>query len=80
MKNSAKEVCPKCQRRLEGAIEVSSGIVGGVNFVVMQETPDRNWIDCDGCGKVLCKKCCTMPDSGYCDRCFYDYKIAPRVP
>lgn len=80
MLNLPIEACPKCQSELQGAIEVSSAIVGGINFVVMEETPDRNWIECDACGKVICKKCCVFPDSGYCDRCFFICKIEPYLP
>lgn len=69
------EQCPECQKDLCGVVEVSSGIIGGINFVVMKETPDRNWIECDACAKIICKACCTFPDSGYCDKCFFLYKI-----
>jgi len=75
-----EEVCPGCRRQLEGVVVVSSAMVGGINFVVMEETPDRNWIECDACGKVICKNCCVFPDSGYCDRCYFTYKIEPNLP
>lgn len=75
-----KEVCPECKRELKGAIEVSSISLGGLNVVVMHETPDRNWIECDSCGKTLCKSCCIFPSSGYCNRCFFKLKIEPYLP
>ena len=74
------ENCPKCSKELTGAIETSAAVVGGIQMVVMRETPDRNWIICDGCNQTVCKSCCVMPDSGYCDRCFLEYKIAPFIP
>jgi hypothetical protein len=75
----ALETCPKCQKELVGAIEVSSGNVGGIGVVVMQETSDRNWILCDSCNQTICKSCCIMPDSGYCDNCFFKLKIVPNL-
>ncbi|MGI8467430.1 MAG: hypothetical protein ACR2N3_03160 [Pyrinomonadaceae bacterium] len=74
-----EEVCPECERALEGAIEVSSAEIGGLNIVVMRETTDRNWIECDGCGKMICKNCCLFPGGGYCNSCFFKYEIEPHL-
>ena len=74
------ENCPKCHKQLTGTIEVSSAIVGGISMVVMEETPDRNWILCDFCNQTICKSCCVMPDSGYCNSCFIECKIEPYLP
>ncbi len=72
------ERCPKCSGELRGAIEVTEGSIGGLEIVIMRETEDRNWITCDGCNQTICKSCCVIPDSGYCDECFVKYKIEPR--
>ncbi len=69
------EHCPNCNRELVGDIELESAILGGINFMVFVETPDRNWIQWDCCSKTLCKSCCVMPDTGYCNRCFYKLNI-----
>lgn len=74
------ENCPNCHKQLMGTIEVSSSMVGGIRMVVMEETSDRNWIVCDFCNQTICKSCCVMPDSGYCNSCFIEYKIAPDIP
>ncbi len=74
------DACPQCGRELVGAVETASATVGGIQVVVMQETSDRNWIDCDACNETVCKSCCTVPDSGYCDRCFFQLKIEPHIP
>jgi hypothetical protein len=74
------ENCPKCQRKLIGAIEVSSSIVDGISVVIMEETADRNWILCDFCNQTVCKSCCLMPASGYCDECFIELKMTPNLP
>ncbi len=76
MSNQVIEDCPQCSKKLIGVIEVSSAIVGGIKLVVMKETPDRNWILCDSCNQTICKSCCVVPDSGYCDKCFSKLKIA----
>lgn len=78
--NKLLENCPKCNKQLVGVIEVSSSLVGGVSVVVMEETRDRNWIVCDFCNQTVCKSCCVMPDSGYCDACFFELKIASNLP
>lgn len=69
------EHCPKCHRELVGDIELESAILGDINFMVFRETPDRNWIQCDSCSQTLCKSCCVMPDTGYCNRCYYKINI-----
>jgi hypothetical protein len=74
------EHCPKCSKQLVGAIEVNSAVIGGISMIVMEETPDRNWILCDFCNQTICKNCCVMPDSGYCDKCFCLLKIVPNLP
>lgn len=74
------EHCPKCQKKLVGAIEVNSTVIGGIAMVVMEETTDRNWILCDFCNQTICKSCCVIPDSGYCDACFFELKITPNLP
>ncbi len=80
MANPEMDNCPVCNCLLTGAIETSSAEVGGIQFVVMEETSDRNWIICDFCNEVVCKNCCVKPDSGYCDRCFFRFKIEPYLP
>ena len=79
MAHKGQKHCPKCERKLIGEVKVSSAQVGSFNFVVVEETSDRNWIECDACSKLLCKNCCALPDSGYCDWCFYKMKIAPAL-
>lgn len=74
------EYCTGCRRQLTGAVEVSAGVVDGIETVTMQETPDRNWIQCDYCNRTVCKNCCTIPDSGYCDACYFEFKIKPHLP
>ncbi len=74
------EACPRCSKELIGAIEITEGGIGGLRIVTMRETSDRNWITCDGCNQTICKSCCVMPDSGYCDACFVKYRIEPYLP
>ncbi len=80
MKDLETEHCPNCRRKLVGAIETASAEVAGIRFGVMDETPDRNWITCDVCSRTLCKDCCIVSDSGYCDHCFIKYRIEPYLP
>lgn len=61
--------CPECRRVLIGAIEVREIEVFDIPTIGLEETPDRNWIQCDACGLVICKACCLNPKSGFCDKC-----------
>jgi len=61
--------CPRCQKALTGAIEVVETETEGVPTILLKETPDRNWIECDLCSLVICKACCRNPASGFCDQC-----------
>ena len=49
--------CPKCCRNLVGAIQKTTTNDGRFSFVVQQETSDCNWVNCPGCGQVMCKVC-----------------------
>jgi hypothetical protein len=61
--------CPKCRKELIGTIEIINIETEGIPTILMRETPDRYWIQCDLCGLVVCKACCKNPKSGYCNRC-----------
>ena len=63
------EICPECRKMLTGAIEVVEGEMLGVSVISFEETPDRNWIQCDGCNTLVCKSCCLSPEQGYCNAC-----------
>jgi hypothetical protein len=62
--------CPNCRKSFVGAIEVLTTTIGGMPTVMVEETPDRNWIQCDLCGLVICKSCCKDAASGFCNACF----------
>ena len=61
--------CPQCLKVLTGAIEVKEIEMLGVPVISLEETPDRNWIQCDSCNTVVCKSCCLNPEVGYCNAC-----------
>jgi hypothetical protein len=42
MAQESETNCPQCRRELTRAIETASATVGGIQFLVMEETPDRN--------------------------------------
>lgn len=78
------ENCPGCGRALIGAIEVVETEMFGIPTILLEETPDRNWIECDACSLVVCKGCCQNPKSGFCNRCLalweQDRKAKPPRP
>lgn len=49
--------CRICGRGLTGAIEPVLTKVGKHMFVVPHDTFDCNWSKCNGCRKVMCKRC-----------------------
>ena len=61
--------CPECKRVLIGAVEIVKTESFGIPTIRFEETPDRNWIQCDACSLIVCKKCCLNPKSGFCNRC-----------
>lgn len=68
--------CELCGRDLVGLLEVSeSELLDGTPVVRVDSTPDRNWIVCDSCNRLLCHGCCKYPESGYCDRCIEKYNL-----
>lgn len=44
--------CPKCRKPFVGAVEVRATEIEGIPTIVLEETPDRNWIQCDLCSAV----------------------------
>jgi hypothetical protein len=65
----AGDICPNCRRELVGVIEVTETETEGVRAVLLQESSDRNWIECDSCSLVVCKACCKDSESGLCNGC-----------
>lgn len=61
--------CPICGRELRGAIVIETTKENGIGEIIFGETPDRNWIECDGCNRIVCKLCCRKPESGCCNSC-----------
>ena len=61
--------CPQCKARLVGVVEITKTTTLGTPSILFRETPDRNWIQCDGCNLIICKACCENPQSGFCNGC-----------
>jgi hypothetical protein len=69
-------LCEVCGKRVKGSLTVTEGRpLPGVGVVLIEETPDRDHIVCDGCNRVVCRKCCGRPEGGYCDDCVREFKI-----
>jgi hypothetical protein len=62
--------CEVCGREVRGDIDVADGeLPDGTWLVLLTSTPDRDWILCDGCNKLVCHDCSEHPKTGYCDSC-----------
>jgi hypothetical protein len=64
--------CAKCNKPLEGAVQVIRTTFRGTPVFLLKETPDRNWIRCKGCDTVFCKSCCRLYMIEFCNGCL-DY-------
>lgn len=69
MANEEQGNCPKCKVRLTGVVEITTTTTLGVPSILYRETPDRNWIQCQGCNLIICKACCENYTSGFCNGC-----------
>ena len=68
--------CEVCGRQVHGDLEVSDGeLANGIGIVLITSTPDRDWILCDNCNKLVCHNCCEHPKTGYCDPCITKYSL-----
>jgi hypothetical protein len=62
--------CDICGRKVRGGDAVLKGRRSdGAPIVRVIATRDRDWIECEGCSKVVCLDCCEHPKTGLCDRC-----------
>ena len=39
--------CPNCRKALTGAVEIVEIETCGIRTICLEETSDRNWIECD---------------------------------
>ncbi len=67
--------CPKCRKPFVGAVEVMTTEIEGIATIVLEETTDRNWIQCDTCSLVICKGCCKDAGSGFCNDCLEEKAV-----
>lgn len=62
--------CEICRRTLRGKSAVLKGQhPNGKRVVRIIADPDRDWIECEGCSRVICHDCCEHPKTGFCDAC-----------
>ncbi len=54
---SHNETCRRCGKELKGALELKAFSFGPRLVVVLQATPDCNWLRCIRCGRPVCKGC-----------------------
>lgn len=68
--------CQICYQEVSGEITVSDmTLPGGIGIISLAATPDRDWIACDACGRIVCHSCCRHPETGYCDTCIEKYDL-----
>lgn len=67
--------CEICGRVLRGEIAVLEGQhPSGKGIIRIITDPDRDWLECDGCSRVICHNCCEHPKTGRCDGCLEQSK------
>ena len=68
--------CEICGRALRGEIAVLKGRhPNGKRIARIVASPDRDWIECEGCSKVVCQDCCEHPKTGLCDGCLEQSRL-----
>src|SRR5215470_4189593 len=68
--------CEVCFNEVSGNVDIIEYDLGdGIHVLDMAPSPNRNWITCDACNKVVCFACCRYPQSGYCDTCIEHYGL-----
>lgn len=67
--------CEVCFREVCEEVEVDQTTATCVVLVRVMAPPDRDWILCDACNKLVCNSCCRHPESGYCDSCYDRYGL-----
>jgi hypothetical protein len=79
--------CEICGRKVRGEVAALKGQhPTGKRIVRIIADPDRDWIECEGCGKIVCLDCCEHPKTGLCDRCleqgqlFEELQFAENCP
>jgi hypothetical protein len=62
--------CEICGHTLRGKIEVLEGThPSGKSIARIIADPDRDWIECEGCSRVVCHNCAEHARTGLCDSC-----------
>lgn len=54
---SQQNKCVQCGRELRGAQELRLVVIGPFVMVLVMDTPDCNWRNCQTCGSAICKSC-----------------------
>ena len=72
--------CEICGREVCGTIDITEEeLAAGAWAIFLRATPDRDWIACDSCNKVVCHDCCEHPRTGYCDTCIDKYNLLSEL-
>jgi hypothetical protein len=75
-RNEDRGNCLKCRKPLVGAVEVITMTTEGIPTILLRETSDRNWTECDLCSLIICKGCCADAASGFCNDCLKQRQTA----
>ena len=73
--------CQRCYREVTGAqAETGWPLSRDVGAAPVESTsPDRDWIECQACSKIICFQCCRQPQSGFCDDCIAGLNLTAEL-
>ena len=72
--------CQVCYNEVQGGmIECEVKVTLDMIALYREPTADCNWIECDGCGLVVCFHCCRYPESNFCDQCIARYNLTAEL-
>lgn len=72
--------CQRCYCEVAG-YEITIEYPATLNITArfIESTPDRDWMDCQACVRVVCFHGCRHPASGFCDGCIVTYDLTAEL-
>lgn len=72
--------CEHCFREVAGVeVMIIYPLTLEIIATLIESTPDREWFDCQACGRVICVQYGRFPASGFCDECITKYSLSAEL-
>src|SRR5262245_30895541 len=72
--------CQRCYREVSGCeITIVFPLTLEITSQHVESSPDRDWIECEACGQIVCFHCCRHPASNFCDACIEKFNLTAEL-